>query len=151
MTEEPSGTDPDDDRPDQSRDDRTPDSDGSTTDADPFEDAFVVKETKAVDQSDSDDASALSDRSSGSEDDDRSGDGRDEWGHIPIDLTGGDDGANGEPATNAEDTEDGEAVPEPSSTPIVSESPSLEGAVFVALGAIATILVMVRLGSMLFA
>ncbi|SFS69262.1 DUF7312 domain-containing protein [Halostagnicola kamekurae] len=171
MTEEPSDTDPD-DRPDQSRDDRTPDGDGSTTDADPFEDTFVVKETKAVDPSDSDDdASEPSDRSSGPGDDDRSDDGRDEgqrigsryddtqqddgghdeWGRIPIDLTDDDDGASVESTAGAEDTEDDEAVPEPSSTPIVSESPSLEGAVFVALGAIATILVMFRLGSMLFA
>ncbi|UTF53529.1 DUF7312 domain-containing protein [Natronosalvus rutilus] len=70
----------------------------------------------------------------------------DAWGRIPIsDPTSrrqraedDDPAAPGDPSASE---------PEPNSQPVRSGDPSLEGAVFVLLGAIAMVLVMVRLGS----
>ncbi|USZ70200.1 DUF7312 domain-containing protein [Natronosalvus halobius] len=68
------------------------------------------------------------------------------WGRIPI----------SDPASRRQHTEDDDTVapgdpsasePEPNDQPVRSGDPSLESAVFVLLGAIAMVLVMVRLGS----
>ncbi|MFC4544254.1 hypothetical protein ACFO5R_20200 [Halosolutus amylolyticus] len=68
---------------------------------------------------------------------------RAERDRIPIDLSGPDDDREwgDEPA----DTDEEGYVPEPSSTPIEAGDPTLEHAIFVLLGAIAMILVIIRL------
>ncbi|QCS43791.1 hypothetical protein [Natrinema versiforme] len=64
----------------------------------------------------------------------------DEWDRIPLDLSGSSDESDDEAATD-----DDEYAPEASSTPIESGDPDLENALFVVLGAIAMVLVLVRL------
>jgi hypothetical protein len=66
---------------------------------------------------------------------------------IPIDLSGS--SAEDDADESADDADDPYA-PEPSSTPIERGIPSLENAVFVVLGALAMILVIVRLVSIPF-
>ncbi|PGF15572.1 hypothetical protein CP556_05175 [Natrinema sp. CBA1119] len=70
-------------------------------------------------------------------------DDRDEgWDRIPIDLSGGSDDRDTDEADAFEDDEYG---PEASSTPIEGGDPDLENALFVLLGAVAMMLVIVRL------
>ncbi|ELY72692.1 hypothetical protein [Natrinema pallidum] len=92
------------------------------------------------------------DPGAGPRDGSASGDSSDEWGvadrptvgdesdggrdRIPIDLSG--------PGTGAAD-DAAEHAPEAGSTPIEPGDPDLENALFVMLGAIATVLVLVRL------
>jgi hypothetical protein len=64
-------------------------------------------------------------------------DGSDAWNGIPIDLSGSSD------ADGSADAD--ERRPEASSTPIEPGQPDLENALFVLLGAIAMVLVLVRL------
>lgn len=64
-------------------------------------------------------------------------DDSDGWDGIPIDLSGSSD------ADGAADAD--EPTPEASSTPIEPGDPDLENALFVLLGAIAMVLVLVRL------
>lgn len=69
-------------------------------------------------------------------------DDRDEgWDRIPIDLSGGSDDRD----TDDDAAEDDEYGPEASSTPIEGGDPDLENALFVLLGAVAMMLVIVRL------
>ncbi|MFC4436841.1 MULTISPECIES: DUF7312 domain-containing protein [Natrialbaceae] len=63
---------------------------------------------------------------------------------IPIDLSSGADGNEEDPEDDADDP----YAPEPSSTPIERGDPSLENAAFVVLGALAMILVIVRVVSL---
>ncbi|SEW21763.1 DUF7312 domain-containing protein [Natrinema salifodinae] len=72
--------------------------------------------------------------------DDRDDDG--DRNRIPIDLSGSRDDDSDE--TDETGTE-GEYVPEDSSTPIEPGDPDLENALFVLLGAVAMVLVLVRL------
>lgn len=108
----------------------------------------------------------MRDESSGSGDDEWGASGDDEWGdpdrldrpndgdqtdrddpdegwdRIPIDLSGGSDDRE----TDEDDAfEDDEYGPEASSTPIEGGDPDLENALFVLLGAVAMMLVIVRL------
>ena len=62
---------------------------------------------------------------------------------ILLDLSESTDGRD--PEEDARDPPDDEYVPEPSSAPVEAGDPSLEHAVFVLLGAIAMVLVIVRL------
>ena len=62
---------------------------------------------------------------------------------IAIDLSRDDD------QTTAETTDD-EYAPEPSSAPIEPETPTLEGAVFVLLGAIVMVAIMIRVAGIMF-
>ncbi|MFP8954493.1 hypothetical protein ACLI4Z_16215 [Natrialbaceae archaeon A-arb3/5] len=64
---------------------------------------------------------------------------------IPLDLSGGRD----DEADDAESDED-EYGPEPSSAPVEAGNPSLESALFVAVGAVAMILTIVYVVSLLF-
>lgn len=71
----------------------------------------------------------------------REGDSSDndsQWDRIPLDLSGSNDESDD---AAIED----EYAPESSSTPIESGDPDLENALFVVLGAIAMVLVLVRL------
>jgi|AntDeeMetageno50_2_1112565.scaffolds.fasta_scaffold02970_2 hypothetical protein len=70
-------------------------------------------------------------------------DGPDEgWDRIPIDLSGGSDDRE----TDEDDAFEGDEYgPEASSTPIEGGDPDLENALFVLLGAVAMMLVIVRL------
>ncbi|AHG00790.1 hypothetical protein HALLA_07865 [Halostagnicola larsenii XH-48] len=168
MTEEPSGPDPDDERTDKTGDGETSHRDESDTERDPFDETFIVKETRETHSSqdtgssretdspqdadssrDADDASPA-DRSwldeSRQQDTDQQDD---EWGRIPIDLDGEDEDAVSDSDDDGQAPADDEMVPEPSSTPIVSGEPTLEGAVFVVLGAVAMVLVLFRLGSVM--
>ncbi|ELY71373.1 DUF7312 domain-containing protein [Natrinema versiforme] len=63
-----------------------------------------------------------------------------DWDRIPLDLSDSSDESDDEAATD-----DDEYAPEASSTPIESGDPDLENALFVVLGAIAMVLVLVRL------
>ncbi|AGB36475.1 DUF7312 domain-containing protein [Natronococcus occultus] len=69
---------------------------------------------------------------------------------IPIDLSSYDAGAGADGTTETEDEEDDPYAPEPSSTPIHPGTPSLESAVFVLLGAVAMLLVIARVVSLVF-
>ena len=69
---------------------------------------------------------------------------------IPIDLSSYDDGVGADGTTESEDDEDDPYAPEPSSTPIDRGNPSLESAVFVLLGAVAMLLVIARVVSLVF-
>ncbi|RQG97858.1 DUF7312 domain-containing protein [Natrarchaeobius chitinivorans] len=66
---------------------------------------------------------------------------------IPIDLSGD---RYPDPDESDDDADDDRYVPEPSSTPIETGDPSLENALFVVLGAVAMILVIVRVISLPF-
>ncbi|MFC7232741.1 hypothetical protein ACFQMM_17790 [Saliphagus sp. GCM10025308] len=73
-------------------------------------------------------------------------DQEDAWGRIPIsDPTSRRQRAEDDGPAAPDDPSASE--PEPNNQPVRSGDPSLEGAVFVLLGAIAMVLVMVRLGS----
>jgi len=64
------------------------------------------------------------------------------WDRIPIDLSGGSDDRE----TDEDDAFEGDEYgPEASSTPIEGGDPDLENALFVLLGAVAMMLVIVRL------
>lgn len=65
---------------------------------------------------------------------------------IPLDLSSDADENEGE--DDLEDGADDPYAPEPSSTPIERGNPSLENAIFVVLGALAMILVIVRMVSL---
>ncbi|WP_255169757.1 DUF7312 domain-containing protein [Natrononativus amylolyticus] len=73
------------------------------------------------------------------------------WDRTPITPAASDERSDGRPAPEgADDAEDDPYGPEPRSTPVVAGEPSLENAVFVALGAVAMILVIVRVASIAF-
>ncbi len=177
MTEDPSGPESDDEPAGGNGDSEidAPSRDETTPERDPFDETFIVKETEETDsQAETEDESAtvgnswldespideadstderisderLNDRTPGSGDEHSDED----WGRIPIDLAREDDGAAESPDADAESVdEDDQHRPEPSSTPVVPGDPSLEGAVFVLLGAVAMVLVMFRLASVMLA
>ncbi|SDJ97483.1 DUF7312 domain-containing protein [Natronorubrum texcoconense] len=68
---------------------------------------------------------------------------------VPLDLSGGpdEDDADADGASDAD--EDDPYAPEPSSTPIEPGDPSLENILFVVLGAVAMVLVMFQLASIM--
>ncbi|MDQ2049906.1 hypothetical protein RBH26_05360 [Natronolimnohabitans sp. A-GB9] len=74
---------------------------------------------------------------------DRSDDDAAEY-RIPLDLSGSADETDDESTETAE-TDDDQYGPEPSSAPVEPGNPTLEGAIFVFLGAIAMLLVFFRL------
>ncbi|OIB56362.1 DUF7312 domain-containing protein [Natrialba sp. SSL1] len=81
-------------------------------------------------------------------------DERAETDRISIDLSRGPDGDTTQDPTHqsdseAETDEDDPYAPEPSSTPIEAGDPSLENALFVALGALIMILVLARVVSIM--
>ncbi|WP_049922829.1 DUF7312 domain-containing protein [Halopiger djelfimassiliensis] len=122
MADDASGPERDEDDP--APPSRDPDGPGPSTPADGFDSDYDVETPSRTVQSEADS-------------------GSDESYHerIPIDLSG----ANG-----ADEPEDDEYTPEPSSTPIEAGDPDLENAVFVLLGAIAMILLIVHMLSLPF-
>lgn len=149
MTEEPSGPDPDDERTDKSGDGEPSHRDESDTERDPFDETFIVKETRETHSSRETDSSQETDSPQDADSTRDNDQQADEWGRIPIGLDGEDEDAVSDSDGDGEVPEDDEMVPEPSSTPIVSGEPTLEGAVFVVLGAVAMVLVLFRLGSVM--
>ncbi|MDJ1431093.1 hypothetical protein [Halostagnicola sp. A-GB9-2] len=177
MTEDPSGPKSDDEPAGGNGDEEggVSSRDETNPERDPFDETFIVKEAEETDsQAETEDESSTvgnswldespieeadstgerisderrNDRTSGSGDEQSDED----WGRIPIDLGREDDGAAESPDADAESVdEDDPHRPEPSSTPVVPGDPSLEGAVFVVLGAVAMILVMFRLASVMIA
>ncbi|GAB7018387.1 DUF7312 domain-containing protein [Halostagnicola bangensis] len=157
-----------------------PSRDEPNSDHDPFDETFIVKEAEEIDsKTETDDESSTAGNSwldesrideadspderrpaerqtdgrraeqSSGPSDDHSGE---DWGRIPIDLASDDDRtAESADADARSDDEDDAHRPEPSSTPVVPGDPSLEGAVFVVLGAVAMVLVMFRLASVMIA
>lgn len=149
MTEEPSGSGPDDERTDQTGDGETSHRDESDTERDPFDETFIVKETRETHSSRETDPAQETDSPQDADSSWNTDQQDDEWGRIPIGLDGEDGDTVSDSDGDGDLPEDDEMVPEPSSTPIVSGEPTLEGAVFVVLGAVSMVLVLFRLGSVM--